>query len=191
MAAGGIIVDDASTCRNALIPSRGGRIFYFSGTMDSMMQKTVKTLAELEEEAARFARSLVKSEQRLPAGRQATLVTLSGELGAGKTAFTKAVARALGVEEVVTSPTFVLEKIYILPQASGHISAFKRLIHIDAYRLSSGSELAPLGFDELMRDEGNLVMLEWPEKVADALPVPAVRVSIVSGADEIRDISYA
>lgn len=150
-----------------------------------MMQKTVQTLVEFEEEAARFASSLASREQ------SATLVTLSGELGAGKTAFVKAVARSLGIEETVTSPTFVLEKIYILPQASGHTSAFKRLIHIDAYRLSSGSELAALGFDELMRDMGNLVMLEWPEKVADALPAPAVRVSIVSGADEIRDISYA
>lgn len=165
----------------------------------SMMQKTVQTLVEFEEEAARFARSLVKSEQRLPAGRQATLVTLSGELGAGKTAFVKAVALALGIEDVVTSPTFVLEKIYILPSASGRARAFKRLIHIDAYRLSSGGELAALGFDELMQDEGNLILLEWPEKVADALPAPATRISIVAdtdgvsaeGPDEARDISYA
>lgn len=166
-----------------------------------MMQKTVKTLAEFEEEAARFARSLVKSEQRLPAGRQATLVTLSGELGAGKTAFVKAVALALGIEDVVTSPTFVLEKIYLLPSEDSP-SKFERLIHIDAYRLLSGSELAALGFDELMRDAGNLVLLEWPEKVADALhatAAPAARVSIVADADGgsiersdgPRHISYA
>src|SRR3989338_8753227 len=103
------------------------------------MQKLIRTLAELEAEAARFARELV------PRNTGATLVTLSGELGAGKTAFVKAVAKALGVGEVVNSPTFVLEKIYPLPlfsQKSG--KGFKRLIHIDAYRLEKGGDLAPL-----------------------------------------------
>ena len=74
------------------------------------MQKEIKTLAELEEEAKRFVNTLAPSQ------RDATLVTLVGELGAGKTAFTKAVAHALGVEEIITSPTFVLEKIYLLPR---------------------------------------------------------------------------
>ena len=114
-----------------------------------------------------------------------TLVTLSGELGAGKTAFTKTVAHALGVEEIVTSHTFVLEKNYPL---SGQL--FKRLIHIDAYRLEKGEDLAPLGFDELMQDSGNLILLEWPEKVARALPEPSVKISIIANPDGSRIISY-
>ena len=143
------------------------------------MEKVIRTPAELEEEAARFARGLV------PDVSHATLVTLRGELGAGKTAFTKAVAKALGVEEVVTSPTLVLEKIYLLSN-----QIFKRLIHIDAYRLEKGTDLAPLGFDELMRDSGNLILLEWPEKVAGALPEPAVKISFVASTDDSRIISY-
>lgn len=151
-----------------------------------MAQKTVNTLEEFEEEAARFISALV------PGKRDATLVTLSGELGAGKTAFVKAAARALGVEEAVTSPTFVLEKIYRLPRARAAASpAFERLVHIDAYRLSRGSELSPLGFDELMRDAGNLILLEWPERVADALSAPSARISIIERPDGSRDISYA
>jgi len=150
-----------------------------------VMEKTITTLAELEEEAARFVASLVPSER-------ATLVTLSGELGAGKTAFTKAVAWELGVEEIVTSPTFVLEKIYALPTTvDGHAVSFKRLVHIDAYRLEKGSALSVLGFNELMQDSGNLVMLEWPERVADALPEPVVRISIATEADDVRTIMYA
>lgn len=145
-----------------------------------IMEKVIRTLEEFEAEATRFVGTLTP-------GAGATLVTLSGELGTGKTAFTKTVAWALGVEETVTSPTFVLEKIYLLPEGK----AFKRLVHIDAYRLEKGSELAALGFDELMRDPGNLVMLEWPEKVVDALPAPAVQISIVVGADDTRTISYA
>ena len=117
------------------------------------MQTEIKTLAELEEEAGRFVRALVPKETG------ATLVTLRGELGAGKTAFAKAVAHMLGLEEVVTSPTFVLEKIY---QLGGETSKFERLIHIDAYRLEKGVDLSPLGFDELMQDVGNLILLEWP-----------------------------
>lgn len=143
------------------------------------MEKEVRTLAELEAEAGRFVRGLA------PADAQATLVTLSGELGAGKTALVKDAAKFLGVEEIVTSPTFVLEKIYLLNEQK-----FKRLIHIDAYRLEKGADLAPLGFDELMQDAGNIILLEWPEKVADALPSPAVKISIVANHDGSRTISY-
>lgn len=151
------------------------------------MEKSVKTLAEMEGEAERFVRSLASSTRGLPAGRQgATLVTLSGELGAGKTAFTKAVARALGVEETVNSPTFVLEKIYVLPNGQ----LFKRLIHIDAYRLEKGSDLGPIGFDELVQDADNLIFLEWPENVADALPAPAQHLSFVAEPDNSRVILY-
>ncbi len=148
-----------------------------------MMRKTVtpKILAELEEEAVSFVEKLAPSENG------ATLVTFSGELGAGKTAFIKTIAHTLGVEETVTSPTFVLEKIYKV----GHpMSNFKQLIHIDAYRLGKGADLAPLGFDELMRDSGNLILLEWPEKVLDALPPPAMRVSLVVNPDGSRMITY-
>jgi tRNA threonylcarbamoyladenosine biosynthesis protein TsaE len=144
------------------------------------MEKVIRTLAELEEEVARFVGGLA------PGPRGATLVTLSGELGAGKTAFTKAVAKTCGIEETVTSPTFVLEKMYILPEGM----SFKRLVHIDAYRLEKGADLAPLGFDELMRDSGNLILLEWPEKVRDALPAALLSISLVAHSDGSRTISY-
>lgn len=150
----------------------------FSAVQLPVMEKVIRTLSELEEEAARFANSLAP-------GEHATLVTLSGELGAGKTAFTKAIARTLGVEDIVNSPTFVLEKIYGLTK-----SIFKRLVHIDAYRLEKGSDLASLGFDELLQDAGNLILLEWPENVADALPKPAMRISLVVDDDDSRVLSY-
>ncbi len=149
------------------------------------MKRTLTTLADLATETKRFVASLT------PAPYGATLVTLSGELGAGKTAFTQEVARALGVEETVTSPTFVLEKIYSLDSARDeNAGAFSRLIHIDAYRLESGRELIPLGFDELMEDAGNLILLEWPEKVADMLPEPAVRILMKALSDDSHSISY-
>ncbi len=143
------------------------------------MERMAQTLDDLD----RLAIDLVGT---LTPGPAATLVTLSGELGAGKTAFTKAVAKALGVGEVVNSPTFVLEKGYQLPEGA----KFERLIHIDAYRLESGAELAPLAFDTLMQDSANLILLEWPEKVVDALPASTAGLRFEVLADGARKITY-
>ena len=101
----------------------------------------------------------------------ATIVTLSGELGAGKTTFTQEIARQLGVTEAVTSPTFVIEKVYELENQK-----WRRLIHIDAYRLKSAHELETLGWRELIADLGNLILLEWPERVEDLIPENAIRI---------------
>ncbi len=143
------------------------------------MEKIANTLEELEIQAAEFVHDLS------PVEWGATLVTLSGELGAGKTTFTKAAAKTFGVEESVTSPTFVLEKIY---QLSGQ--KFDRLVHIDAYRLEKGSDLKPLGFDELMEDSKNLIFLEWPERVAHGLPVASAVLKFEVQPDNSRKITY-
>jgi tRNA threonylcarbamoyladenosine biosynthesis protein TsaE len=145
------------------------------------MDRTLASLEDTLTEAARFAAELAPHESN------ATLITLSGELGTGKTSFTQGVARALGVETPVTSPTFVLQKIYQLPEEAGR--GFARLVHIDAYRLKSGEDLTALGFNSLMEDAKNLIVLEWPERVADALPQAHITVTLaLSGAG--RTISY-
>ncbi|MDB5195161.1 MAG: hypothetical protein JWO84_345 [Parcubacteria group bacterium] len=144
------------------------------------MEKRIENLEALEQEARNFIHALAP-------GEKATLVTLSGELGAGKTTFTQALAQALGVAETVTSPTFVLEKIYELPASA----PFRRLVHIDAYRLNGGHELASLGFSELMKDVGNLIVLEWPERVANMLPPATVAITLIPEADGARTMTYA
>ena len=116
--------------------------------------------------------------------KSAIVVGLSGELGAGKTTFTQAVAAALGIFESVTSPTFVILKIYGLEN-----QPFERLVHIDAYRLESGSELASLGFDDLVRDPRNLILIEWPERVEDVLPEERINVRFEIMNDETREVT--
>jgi tRNA threonylcarbamoyladenosine biosynthesis protein TsaE len=138
-------------------------------------------LHEFEAEAARLASSLSPNDGR------ATLVTLSGGLGAGKTAFAQALAAALGVTEPVTSPTFVLAKSYPLPEGG----AFSRLLHMDAYRLSSGAELGPIGVPAALLEPGTLVVLEWPEMVAEALPPADVALTIIPVSETERTLSYA
>lgn len=89
---------------------------------------------------------------------QATVVGLVGELGTGKTTFVKRFAKALGITEHITSPTFVILKKY------------GNLIHVDAYRLRGGKELLALGFQELLDDPRNIIFIEWADRVADVLP---------------------
>lgn len=137
----------------------------------------LKNLEDVRTEAARFV-------SELAFGARATIVTLSGELGAGKTTFVQGIARSLGVEEVVTSPTFVIMKIYELVN-----QPFKRLVHMDAYRLKGKEHLRVLGWDALVADPANLICIEWPEKIGGAIPQGAIRVTLrYSG--EGRDILY-
>lgn len=104
---------------------------------------------------------------------QSILLALKGDLGAGKTTFTKKLAAELGIKENLTSPTFTILKRYEIqenPEAHEGSAPFKHLIHIDAYRLATGNELEKLGFKKLLTEPGNLICLEWPEIVEDILP---------------------
>lgn len=143
------------------------------------MQEETTSLEAFETAARRF------TERLSPQNGQATVVTLSGSLGAGKTHFTKVLARTLGVTETVTSPTFVLEKVYALPVGG----QFDRLVHIDAYRLHGAAELAPLNLDRELINPRTLVVIEWPEQIADAGLVVHYAVQI-RGTGETRTIIY-
>ncbi len=133
------------------------------------------------EELDRFALAFVSNLKAHT--ERASVVTLSGELGAGKTSFAQGVAKALGIEESVTSPTFVIEKIYQLKDQK-----FERLIHIDAYRLEKPHELEVLGWREIAADPANLILLEWPERVPQLIPEDAIRIRF-DIAGEGRSIS--
>ncbi len=128
----------------------------------------MKYIAHTLEETQQIASDFVESLK--PQTTSATVVGLYGDLGAGKTSFTQGVARFLGIEDRVVSPTFVIEKIYELKEKN-----FSHLIHIDAYRLEKSEELLHLGWKEITGDSTNLILIEWPERVADIMP-PHIRI---------------
>lgn len=132
---------------------------------------------------AEIAQDMAKS--LVPKENSATILALSGDLGAGKTAFVKALARAFGIEEDVTSPTFVIEKVYVPPKGP-----FTRFIHIDAYRLNGARDLDVLGWKELMQEPSNLILIEWPEKVREAIPLSAVSISLAYVDEFTRAITH-
>ncbi len=149
------------------------------------MIKEVKNLVELRAVAEGFLRDIASR----PPQSNATVIGLSGDLGAGKTAFVKCIAAALGIVEVVTSPTFILEKIYIIPRDGIMGSRFLKLIHIDAYRLHKGEEMRALDWEALLTDETNLIFIEWPEQVADAMPKDMTKLSFNYVSEGVRSVT--
>ena len=141
-----------------------------------------KSLVETAEFARNFLKQLAKG-----ARSGAMVVALYGDLGSGKTTFTQFLAKELGVENYVTSPTFVIEKKYVIPAQAG-IQGFKTLIHIDCYRLTAPDEMLHLGWSEIAADPNNLIVVEWPERIASILPNDCVKIEFKFVGENEREI---
>ena len=112
----------------------------------------------------------------LPAG---AVIAYRGDLGAGKTAFTRGLARGLGYKEPVTSPTYTIVNEYL----GGRLPLF----HFDMYRLASSDDLWDIGWEDYL-DRGGICAVEWSENVADALE-NAITVCIEKTGEESRRIT--
>jgi tRNA threonylcarbamoyladenosine biosynthesis protein TsaE len=104
--------------------------------------------------------------------RPGDVVSLVGELGAGKTVFARGVARALGVTELVVSPTFTIVREY-----EGRVP----LVHVDVYRIDAVQELHDLGFEEVVRDDA-VTIVEWGDMIDGLLPGDRLDVRLTPGA---------
>ncbi|MEF3691822.1 MAG: tRNA (adenosine(37)-N6)-threonylcarbamoyltransferase complex ATPase subunit type 1 TsaE [Candidatus Moraniibacteriota bacterium] len=114
------------------------------------------------------------------------LLCLEGELGAGKTTFAQGLLAGLGVKETVNSPTFLVMKQYLLENNKGSI---KKIYHIDAYRIN-GREMSDLGWEELLADKDNLLIVEWPEKIREIIPADFWQIDFEHLEGEQRKISF-
>lgn len=134
------------------------------------------------EETKKLAASFL--EKTLKEKREGALVIgLEGELGAGKTHFAKGVAEHLGIERNITSPTFVLMKRYG-PTGGG----FKNFYHLDCYRIYSAEEILDLGWEEIISDPKNIVLVEWAERIKDVLPPGTIWLHFKNKGEDNREI---
>lgn len=123
-----------------------------------------KSEHDTEELGRRFASGL-------PGG---TVVAMYGDLGAGKTAFVRGMARGMGLDCRVSSPTFTIVNEYL---------GQRELIHFDMYRLSSADELFDIGWEDYLT-RGGVCAVEWSERVDDAMPADTLWVDIARGTGE-------
>lgn len=130
----------------------------------------VPTTEQLDEAAALF----------LPYTSKYRVILFSGEMGAGKTTFIQALCRALGVSQVVNSPTFALVNEYFT--GSG-----ESVFHFDLYRINKQEELLDIGYEDYFYS-GSLCLVEWPEKAPDLMPEKALWVNIRVLPDGSREL---
>jgi len=109
------------------------------------------------------------------------VLAFHGDLGAGKTTFIRGLARAWGIEEPVTSPTFNLYTLY---------RGSRSLVHLDAYRLDSGADLESLMIEDFLAPPWCLAV-EWPERIADAIPDDAWHLHLEIGPNESHHLRLA
>ena len=136
------------------------------------MNITISSLESIREAAREFIEHI--GEHRVFA--------FYGEMGAGKTTFIKAICEELGVEDVITSPTFAIVNEYSL--ADGDC-----IYHFDFYRIKKLEEVYDMGFEDYFYS-GALCFIEWPELIEEVLPEDAVKVNITENADGSRTINY-
>jgi tRNA threonylcarbamoyladenosine biosynthesis protein TsaE len=112
-----------------------------------------------------------------------------GKMGAGKTTFVKAVCEELGVDDVITSPTFAIINEYSIDKVQSSKFKVQSIYHFDFYRIKKLEEVYDMGYEDYFYS-GALCFIEWPELIEDILPDDAVRVSIVEQEDGSRVVSF-
>lgn len=131
----------------------------------------MEILTKSDKETKKLGKTLAKALSHDAFKKYAYVVSLEGDLGAGKTTFTQGFAGGLGVKEKIKSPTFVILKIYELKNKFN----FKDLIHVDAYRLGS-KDFAVLGWRDFIKNNRNIILVEWGDKIRKILPKNSIRI---------------
>lgn len=136
------------------------------------MEIKINGIEEIGEAAAKFIDEMGRNN----------VFAFYGKMGAGKTTFIKAVCEALGVTDVINSPTFAIVNEYL----SG---AGEPIYHFDFYRIKKEQEVLDIGYEDYVYS-GNICFMEWPELIEDILPEDAVKVTIEEGDGGCRIIHF-
>lgn len=119
--------------------------------------------------------------------RAGDVLLLHGQIGAGKTTLVQGIARGLGVEGYVQSPTFTLASEHVGRTAGGERVT---LFHLDLYRLEGVGDLASFGYEEYFNEPGGIVVVEWPERLAEELPEEHLLIKLEHLADTKRRLAF-
>ena len=136
------------------------------------MKIEIKDLDHINEAAKEFIKNMGKGN----------VFAFYGKMGAGKTTFIKAVCEELGVEDVITSPTFAIVNEYT--DGNGN-----PIYHFDFYRIKKLDEVFDMGYEDYI-DSGNLCLMEWPELIEDILPEDAKKITITVNDDGSRTLKF-
>lgn len=137
-----------------------------------------------KEETWEVARQLLHKLSNLGSN----VIALEGELGAGKTTFAQGFLQTAGAEGPFTSPTFVIMKKYDLKGDEQRAGDYQTVYHLDCYRVGS-QDVIDLGWNEIISDPHNIVLVEWPERIKDILPDRHIHLNFEIVDDEKRKIT--
>ena len=143
--------------------------------------------AKSPKQTQRLGEDLAKEILKMHRPRRAAILALKGDLGGGKTSFLQGFAKGLGIKQKILSPTFVLIRKLKIP---GQKSEFEYFYHIDCYRVQKTREISRLGFGDMISDAGNIVAIEWGEKIKDILPRNIVRLNFSFIGKQTRKIIF-
>ena len=135
------------------------------------MEIKIQNIDTIRESAREFIQNI--GEQKV--------IAFYGKMGAGKTTFVKAICEELGVQDVITSPTFAIVNEYEAHNQS--------IFHFDFYRIKRLEEVYDMGYEDYFYS-GALCFIEWPELIEDLLPEDAVKVTITENADGTRSVTF-
>ena len=149
------------------------------------MQKYIsKSITETKKIAKKIAKNF----------KNGKILGLVGNLGSGKTHFTKGLAEFYKIKKTITSPTFVLLRHYSIPRdpssrnTSGFRTGLKNLVHIDCYRLDKPNQLLEIGLEEYINNPESVVVIEWAEKIKNILPKNTIYINFKLGKKENKRI---
>jgi len=139
-------------------------------------------ITESSEETQKIAEKIVsRSEILLRRTEGPIIFALFGELGSGKTTFVQGLARGLGIERRIISPTFIILRTYPLKD--------KNFYHVDLYRIESEKEIDGLGLEEILKSKKDIIAVEWAEKIQNILPDKRINIFFANLGGDKRKIT--
>lgn len=155
------------------------------------MKKFVSSNLEESKKISRnFAEEILSGKIR---GKEngALVLALTGDLGSGKTTFARNFAEALGIKEKIKSPTFIIFRKSKIGNKGWREKGFENFYHFDVYRVNNEKEILNLGWEEIIKNPENIVLVEWADKIEKILPNNRVKINFKHLKRDKREVIFS